>query len=34
MESAEYQNLSNAPRDIVKRFAVSLIFTGGKMMGM
>ena len=33
-KSAEYQNLSNAPHDIIKRFSVSLIFTGGKMMGM
>ena len=33
-KSAEYQNLNNAPHDIVKRFSVSLIFTGGKMMGM
>lgn len=33
-KSAEYQNLNNAPHDIIKRFSVSLIFTGGKMMGM
>lgn len=33
-KSAEYQNLSNSPQDIIKRFAVSLIFSGGKMMGM
>lgn len=33
-KSAEYQNLNNAPHDVVKRFSVSLIFTGGKMMGM
>jgi hypothetical protein len=33
-KSAEYQNLSNAPHDVIKRFSVSLIFTGGKMMGM
>lgn len=33
-KSAEYQNLSNAPHDVVKRFSVSLIFSGGKMMGM
>jgi len=33
-KSAEYQNLSNAPHDIIKRFSVSLIFSGGKMMGM
>ena len=32
-KSAEYQNLSNAPQDVIKRFSVSLIFTGGKMMG-
>lgn len=33
-KSAEYQNLSNAPHDVIKRFYVSLIFSGGKMMGM
>lgn len=33
-KSAEYQNLGNAPHDVIKRFSVSLIFTGGKMMGM
>ena len=33
-KSAEYQDLNNAPHDIIKRFSVSLIFTGGKMMGM
>lgn len=33
-KSAEYQNLSNAPHDVIKRFSVSLIFSGGKMMGM
>lgn len=33
-KSAEYQNLSNAPHDVIKRFSVSLIFTGGKMMRM
>ena len=33
-KSAEYQNLSNAPHDIIKRFSVSLIFSGGKMMGL
>ena len=33
-KSAEYQNLNNAPKDRVQRFAVSLVFTGGKMMGM
>lgn len=33
-KSAEYQNLSNAPRDVIKRFSISLIFSGGKMMGM
>ncbi len=33
-KSAEYQNLNNAPHDVIKRFSVSLIFTGGKMMGM
>jgi|SRR5436190_1491966 len=32
-KSAEYQNLSNAPHDVIKRFSVSLIFSG-KMMGM
>ncbi len=32
-KSAEYQNLSNAPHDVIKRFSVSLIFSGGKMMG-
>jgi len=29
-KSAEYQNLANAPQDIIKRFSVSLIFSGGK----
>jgi len=29
-KSAEYQNLANAPHDIIKRFSVSLIFSGGK----
>ena len=33
-KSAEYQNLSNAPHDVIKRFSISLIFSGGKMMGM
>lgn len=33
-KSAEYQNLSNAPHDIIKRFQVSLIFSGGKMKHM
>jgi len=34
-KSYEYQTLSNAPHDVIKRFAVSLVFTGGgKMMGM
>ena len=33
-KSAEYQNLNNAPHDIIKHFSVSLVFTGGKMMGM
>ncbi len=33
-KSAEYQDLNNAPHDIIKRFSVSLIFSGGKMMGM
>jgi hypothetical protein len=32
-KSAEYQNLSNAPKDRLQRFNVSLVFTGGKMMG-
>jgi len=33
-KSAEYQNLGNAPHDVIKRFSISLIFTGSKMMGM
>lgn len=34
-KSYEYQSLSNAPHDVIKRFSISLIFTGGgKMMGM
>lgn len=31
--SAEYQNLDNSPKDGLHRFNVSLVFTGGKMMG-
>ena len=33
-KSADYQNLNNAPKDGLHRFAVTLVFTGGKMMGM
>ena len=33
-KSADYQDLNNAPHDVIKRFSVSLIFSGGKMMGM
>jgi hypothetical protein len=33
-KTAEYQTLNNAPKDRLQRFAVSLVFTGGKMMGM
>jgi len=33
-KSAEYQDLNNAPHDIIKRFSVSLIFSGGKMKQM
>jgi len=33
-KSAEYQNLNNAPKDGLQRFAVTLVFTGGMMMGM
>lgn len=33
-KSAEYQDLSNSPHDVIKRFSISLIFSGGKMMGM
>ncbi|MBK8519462.1 MAG: hypothetical protein IPL54_00815 [Chitinophagaceae bacterium] len=32
-KSAEFQNLNNAPRDGLHRFAVTLVFTGG-MMGI
>jgi hypothetical protein len=33
-KSAEFQSLNKSPKDGLQRFAVTLVFTGGKMMGM